>query len=95
MDTFENSEPTGVKQKDATVDFQELIKDIQKALTSEKGKRLCCKVAKINNSQSLIIYQGLKANVWARINNKGDYFIYRSSLEKLLKSYPSTRKHFT
>ncbi len=87
------SEPTGDEQ-DNTGTFTELIRAIQQALQSEKGLRLACKVAKINNSNSLIIYQGLRSNVWARIEKNGNYFIYRSSLERLLKSHEATKKYF-
>ena len=88
----QTSEPSGVKTEE--LDFQELITDIQKALQSEKGSRLACKVAKLNNSRSIIIYQGIRANVWARINSNGNYFIYRSSLERLLRSHEATKQHF-
>lgn len=92
-ETKSTGEPTGVKQSQV-LDFTELIADIQKALQSEKGNRLACKVAKINDSQSLVIYQGLRSNVWARIEQNGNYFIYRSSLERLLRSHEATKKHF-
>jgi len=86
------SEPSGVKTEG--LDFQGLITDLQKALQSEKGSRLACKVAKLNNSQSIIIYQGVRANVWARISSNGNYFIYRSSLERLLRSHEATKQYF-
>lgn len=92
-ETKNTSEPSGVKESQET-DFTSLIADIQKALQSEKGARLACKVARINDSQSLVIYQGLRSNVWARIERNGNYFIYRSSLERLLRSHEATKKYF-
>lgn len=92
-ETKTTGEPSGVKLNQG-IDFTELIPNIQKALQSDKGSRLACKVTKINDSQSLVIYQGLRSNVWARIERNGNYFIYRSSLERLLRSHEATKTYF-
>ncbi|MAH07882.1 hypothetical protein CMI38_06565 [Candidatus Pacearchaeota archaeon] len=74
--------------------FQKLCFDVQKALHSDDGKRLSCRLKIITENKQAIVYQGMVGNVWGRLKANGRHSIYRHALNNLLKADKNTSKYF-
>jgi len=74
--------------------FQKLCFDVQKALHSDDGKRLSCRLKIITENKQAIVYQGMVGNVWGRLKANGRHSIYRHALNNLLKANKNTSKYF-
>jgi len=61
---------------------------IREALESPEGLKLSVKILE-KDPETLILYQGLRENVWGRVTS-GKIYIYNSRLTRLLNRYPST-----
>jgi hypothetical protein len=75
----EMTPPTGTDEG-----FRSLCMNIQKALNSEAGKKLNCRLRILVSDKEAIVYQGLLGNVWGRFRVTGDHNIYRHALKGLL-----------
>jgi len=75
-------------------EFQKLCFDVQKALRSDEGKGLSCRLKVLTENKQAIVYQGLIGNVWGRFKANGRHSVYRHALNNLLKADKNTSKYF-
>jgi len=81
----EMTPPTGTDET-----FQSLCMGIQKALNSDDGKKLNCRLRILVSDKEAIVYQGLIGNVWGRFRVTGDHNVYRHALKSLLMNSTHT-----
>ncbi len=80
-------QPTGVEKTPPSGSepaFQALCMNIQKALNSEEGVKLNCRLRILVQDKEAIVYQGLLGNVWGRFRVTGNHNVYRHALKSLL-----------
>ena len=86
-------QPTGVEKTPVSgtePKFQALCMGIQKALNSEEGVKLNCRLRILVKDKEAVVYQGLIGNVWGRFRDTGNHNIYRHALKNLLMNNAHT-----
>ncbi len=82
------------QEKTTDEDFKTLIRAVKNALSSPKGKLLCCRLKVDPAFQEFVVYQGTLTNVWGRFSLKR-HDVYRHHLKKLLLTNENTKPFFT
>jgi hypothetical protein len=82
------------KEETPVYEFQSLILKVQTALSSDKGKRLNCRVRVLVQDREAVVYQGLRSNIWGRLKANGNHSIYRHALARVLREDPATANLF-